>query len=82
MNSAIARRFAHRTLPLAMIALALGGAPLRADTLAAALASAYETNPELQAQRAVTRQVDETVPQALSGYRPGIGATVGFDQNG
>ena len=82
MNSAIARKFAARTLPLAMIALALGGTPLRADTLAAAPASAYETNPELQAQRAITRQVDETVPQALSGYRPGIGATVGFDQNG
>lgn len=82
MNSAIARRIANHTLPLAMIALALGGTPLRADTLAAALASAYETNPELQAQRAITRQVDETVPQALSGYRPGIGASVGFDANG
>lgn len=66
----------------ALIAVAMSGAPARADNLAAALASAYETNPDLLAQRAVVRQVDETVPQALSGYRPGVGASVGFTQNG
>jgi outer membrane protein len=54
----------------------------RADSLSAAIASAYETNPELQAQRAIVRQIDEQVPQALSGYRPSVGATVGLTQNG
>ncbi|MBK8909077.1 MAG: TolC family outer membrane protein [Rhodospirillales bacterium] len=40
------------------------------QTLEEALASAYLNNPELQAQRAQLRQVDEQVPQALSGWRP------------
>lgn len=69
-------------LAVAAIVAALLGSAARADTLAAALASAYETNPELQAQRAVVRQIDEQVPQALAGYRPTLGANVGLDQNG
>ena len=40
----------------------------------AALARAYENNPQLNAQRAIVRQTDEGVPQALSGYRPTITA--------
>jgi outer membrane protein len=50
-----------------------------AETIEAALARAYENNPELNAQRAIVRQTDEGVPQALSGYRPTISAnaTVG-----
>jgi len=80
-STAYARKIAARTLPSALFALTLFAMPANADTLAAALASAYETNPELLAQRAVTRQVDESVPQALSGYRPAIGATVGFKGN-
>lgn len=39
-----------------------------------ALAWAYEHNPELNAQRAIVRQADEGVPEALSGYRPTITA--------
>jgi outer membrane protein len=42
------------------------------ETIRAALARAYETNPQLNAQRAIVRQADENVPQALSGYRPTI----------
>src|ERR1700733_835148 len=41
-----------------------------AETIEAALARAYENNPQLNAQRAIVRQTDESVPQALSGYRP------------
>jgi outer membrane protein len=50
-----------------------------AETIEAALARAYENNPQLNAQRAIVRQTDEGVPQALSGYRPTISAnaTVG-----
>ena len=37
-----------------------------------ALALAYDNNPELNAQRAATRAVDENVAIAKSGYRPNI----------
>ena len=40
-----------------------------------ALARAYENNPQLNAQRAIVRQSDEGVAQALSGYRPTLSAT-------
>jgi outer membrane protein len=45
-----------------------------AETLTSALARAYQNNPQLNAQRAIVRQVDESVPQALSGYRPTLSA--------
>ena len=44
------------------------------ETMEAALAKAYENNPQLNAQRAIVRQSDEGVSQALSGYRPTITA--------
>lgn len=50
----------------------------RADTLAAALESAYNSNPTLNAQRAALRAIDEGVPQALSGYRPVVTGTGAF----
>ncbi len=46
-----------------------------ADTLKGALTQAYQNNPQLNAQRASVRATDETVPQALSGYRPRISLT-------
>jgi outer membrane protein len=47
----------------------------RADTLNGALVQAYQNNPQLNAERARIRAVDEGVPQALSGYRPQVSAT-------
>ena len=48
-------------------------APLAyADTLDGALILAYQNNPTLNAQRASVRATDESVPQALSGYRPRV----------
>ena len=41
-----------------------------AETIEGALIRAYQNNPQLNAQRASVRSTDETVPQALSGYRP------------
>jgi outer membrane protein len=41
-----------------------------ADTIEAALVRAYQSNPQLNAQRAQVRVTDENVPQALAGYRP------------
>ena len=53
------------------LAVALA-APARAETLADAIALAYETNPTLQAQRASQRALDETYVQARSGWRPTV----------
>src|SRR5579859_3487529 len=49
--------------------------PVLADTIEAALVRAYQTNPQLNAQRATVRATDENVPQALSGYRPKVALT-------
>ena len=43
-----------------------------AETLERALAEAYATNPDLVAERASVRAVDEQVPQALSNWRPQV----------
>jgi outer membrane protein len=45
-------------------------APVCAETLADAIALAYDTNPNLLAQRATQRALDETYVQARVGYRP------------
>jgi outer membrane protein len=52
----------------------------RADTLNGALTSAYQNNPQLNSQRAVVRETDESVPQALSGYKPSVSATLSTTQ--
>ena len=44
----------------------------QAETLRQALASAYLSNPTLQAERAKLRAIDEEIPRAISGYRPTI----------
>jgi outer membrane protein len=60
---------------LAGVTLSLWISQAGAQSLDAALAQAYMSNPTLNAQRAATRVTDENVPQALGGYRPTIGAT-------
>jgi outer membrane protein len=47
-----------------------------AETLQEALVKAYQTNPQLNAERARQRGTDENVPQALAGYRPQIVASL------
>jgi outer membrane protein len=47
-------------------------APGKAETLDQALVKAYLNNPSLNSQRASVRATDESVPQALSGYRPKV----------
>ncbi|WP_312165544.1 TolC family outer membrane protein [Phenylobacterium sp.] len=51
------------------LALAIA-APASAETLAEAIALAYDSNPTLQAQRATQRALDENWVQARAGYRP------------
>jgi len=47
----------------------------QAQTLTQALADAYNTNPQLLAQRALLRATDEQVPQALANWRPTVNFT-------
>lgn len=61
-------------LVAAMVAMAVAR-PAAADTLLGALAQAYQVNPQLNSQRAIVRQTDEGVPQALAGYRPRVNGT-------
>src|SRR3954471_2228402 len=60
----------------AVICAALAAAPVHAEALPEALAKAYQTNPQLNAERARQRGTDENVPQALAGYRPQIIASL------
>lgn len=50
--------------------------PASAESLLDALAKAYQSNPQLNAERARQRATDENVPQALAGYRPQIVASL------
>ncbi len=73
---ALKTRAAARILgATALCCLLPAGAATAQETLAGALARAYTNTPELNAQRANLRALDELVPQALSGYRPRITAS-------
>ena len=68
-------RPASATLALALATSALAGlaAPAaQAESLADALADAYQGNPTLKAARAQLRATNERVPQALSNWRPQV----------
>jgi outer membrane protein len=65
----------HLTILIVVVVWAGVQGRASADTLESALAQAYLNNPQLNAQRASVRATDETVPQALSGYRPRMSAT-------
>jgi outer membrane protein len=67
---------------LLLLAVACTAAPAGAETLAEAIAAAYQSNPDLDAQRAAVRIADEGVPQALAAGRPTIGTQVSFNQAG
>jgi outer membrane protein len=56
-----------------------GGTHAAAETLADAIALAYQTNPTLQTERAQLRALDEHYVQARSGYRPQLSASVEAD---
>jgi outer membrane protein len=80
VNSSPSRRRArlrvNRCRGLVTILLFAPGAPARAETLADALVRTYQNNPQLNSERARLRGVDESVPQALAGYRPQIMAVL------
>ena len=68
-------------LCLAGAGIGVGCSGAAADTLEWALVQAYQNNPSLNAQRSSLRAIDENVPQALSGYRPKLSATVAGGYN-
>lgn len=73
------RHVPRKDLALALLICAASAGmatPLRAEDLSAALVKAYQTSPQLNAERARQRATDENVPQALSGYRPQIIASL------
>src|SRR4051794_11879110 len=64
----------YRSAAWRLAVIFVGGlsGPVSAETLPDALVRTYQNNPQLNAERARLRGVDETVPQALAGYRPQI----------
>ncbi|WP_225771491.1 TolC family outer membrane protein [Inquilinus sp. Marseille-Q2685] len=67
-------RFGLSTAVLSAV-LVLGAGPASAQSMTEALASAYATNPDLAADIANLKAVNEGVAQALSGYRPNVSAS-------
>ncbi|HXI07703.1 MAG: TolC family outer membrane protein [Bradyrhizobium sp.] len=72
----IARRVLRSGICLGVIVCVGFAVPAAAESLPDALARAYQTNPQLNGERARQRATDENVPQALAGYRPQIVATL------
>jgi outer membrane protein len=69
------RTVREAALAVCAVAAALCPSPAPAETIESALVKAYQNNPQLNAQRASVRAIDEGVPQALSGYRPRVTVT-------
>jgi outer membrane protein len=69
------------TVAAEMAATALVGTGSGSTTMEAALILAYQTNPQINSQRAATRAADENVPTALAGYRPKVNGTASLTEN-
>ncbi|MEA2755903.1 MAG: outer membrane protein, partial [Aliidongia sp.] len=59
----------------AMVGALFAAHPAGAQTLQDALTNAYNTNPQLLAERANLRATDENLPQALANWRPTVQVT-------
>ncbi len=68
--------------PLLLLTLAGLAAPASAENLASAIAAAYDSNPQIGAQRANVRVSDELVPQARAPGRPSFNAQASAAQAG
>src|ERR1700722_17144252 len=77
-------RGAASALVLAAAISVCGAAYADTFTLRDALGIAYETNPQLDADRASLRATDENVAQANAGWRPTLnaGGTYGYQEFG
>jgi outer membrane protein len=56
------------------------GSAAHAQSLIEALSTTYNSNPDLLAQRAVLRQTDETLAQAVANWRPKVSLSVEFNK--
>ncbi len=72
----VERRLLRSGICLAAACFAFAAPAAHGENLSEALAKAYQTNPQLNAERARQRATDENVSQALSGYRPQIVANL------
>jgi outer membrane protein len=54
--------------------------PVRAQSLIEALSTTYNSNPDLLAQRALLRQTDETLAQAVANWRPKVSLSVEYNK--
>jgi outer membrane protein len=63
------------TIALSIAASGVACDRAMAETMSSALALAYQSNPDLNQERAGVRAQDETIPQATSAYRPTVGLT-------
>ena len=70
-RTSMASRHWRRGVYAAAVAIMVG-AGAHAQSLPASMAQAYQASPQLNAARAQQRATDESVPQALAGYRPQI----------
>ena len=67
----------------AACSLAVGlaaASPVRAQSLIEALSTTYNSNPDLLAQRALLRQTDETLSQAVANWRPRVTLSVEYNK--
>src|SRR5438045_1654171 len=72
-------------LACAALACALAVGPgaasvARAQSLIEALSTTYNSNPDLLAQRALLRQTDETLAQAVANWRPRVSLSVEYNK--
>ncbi|SDD55123.1 TolC family outer membrane protein [Kordiimonas lacus] len=65
---------------LAVTTVLMGTGAVSAESLEEALAAAYESNPQLMAQRAALRATDEGVSQANSGFLPNLSGTYTYSE--
>src|SRR5256884_3436867 len=72
----VQRRLLRSGICVAAACVALAAPAAMGETVPEALAKAYQSNPQLNAERARQRATDENVPQALAGYRPQIIASL------
>ena len=69
---------------VAGLALAVGlGLPqeARSQSLIEALSTTYNSNPDLLASRALLRQTDETLAQAVANWRPRVTLSLNYNKN-
>src|SRR5260221_272601 len=71
-----------RCAAIAISTVTVGLRPAPADTLADAIVAAYESSPNLEAQRAQQQITDEGYVQARAGWRPTVSlqGTAGYSQ--